>query len=451
MPPTIQPPTFEGSAGGKQTMPEGVPPGSIPVPGMPGYWQTPFGEIGYIETEDGTDLYGNPTTKGTFTTIPLSLARQYMGLSGSGGPSYPPAHTDPRYWDLQYRELYEQARNNNLDANSARQQARATLEANMRNAGIDMVTASTTAAKIAADYAANPRDAVAELNFRNAAAKEGQGATPFGAAMSSPSFPQYQSALENKFQELFGGVGGDLARAREMVAAPIPQEYLPNQQPPTMQLPQQENGLAALQNAFATGGFREDGLTGDLTPKGEDFIKWVTATNGGVQPATAEDGVNMNIMEPAMVIGQSGRVYATLAETDPEELIVKPLPSVVERKKKEKEEGKKFMQATQGAQRMQSGGSASVIPDTTDFINQLRQALSGLGGSGGGTGQFATELPDLRLLAGAPAAQLAQDPDLMDYALAGYSRRGISPRSVAATLQRFTPEGIMNNFPRLSF
>ena len=48
-----------------------------------------------------------------------------------------PAHLDPRYWDLQYKQLEAELVNMGLDANSARQQALATLITNAKNAGIE--------------------------------------------------------------------------------------------------------------------------------------------------------------------------------------------------------------------------------------------------------------------------------------------------------------------------
>jgi hypothetical protein len=265
---------------------------------------------------------------------------------------------------------------------------------------------------------------------------------------------QYQTALDQKFQEIFGGVGGDLQRARGLIDAPLPQEYLapgagqPGTPQPGLQAPQSEFGGAL---EFLAG-------MRDNPQKAQDFRKWVTAAAGGVPPPDAEDGINMNIHEPSMVVGsQSGRIYATLSEKDPEQLIVKPLPSVVERKKQEKESGKKFMKATQGAARMQGGGTITGIPQPSDFIAELRKALSALGGAGGGVGGFQSALPDTRLLAGAPANALEADPVLMDYALAGYGQPAggaIDPRTVLADIQRFTPRSaqrVGQNMPRVSF
>ena len=57
----------------------------------------------------------------------------------------------------------------------------------------------------------------------------------------------------------------------------------------------------------------------------------------------------------------------------------------------------------------------------------------------------------LRMLAGAPANALEDDPVLADYTLAGYSALGIDPRTVQATIAKYTPKGIINNAPRVAW
>src|SRR3990167_6579115 len=98
---------------------------------------------------------------------------------------------------------------------------------------------------------------------------------------------------------------------------------------------------------------------------------------------------------------------------------------------------------------MAGGGTINATPD--DYMEQLRQYLGSLGGSGGGTGAVSTPLPSPRLLAGAPWNELLQDPDAMGYTESGYSGIGISPRNLAATIKRFTPNAPINNIPRVSF
>lgn len=382
--------------------------------------------------ELGRNADGTPK----FSALSDADSKRYLGSIGVGGIGAGGTRLtsdDPRYWDLQYKQLQAQLMNMGLDAESARRQALASLIANRNAQSVDLASTSGNIAAQAAQLAGNPRDAPSELMFRNAVASEGQGGAPFGAAMSSPSFPKYQTALQDKFQELFGGVGGDLERARQFVSSPPPAEFFGPELRQDLNLP-----------AFPPiniPGLAEGGTVS-------------TRTKPGYSPTSAEGGLNLNLFEPAMVVGMdSGHVYATVAEPRPdgsrrgEQLIVKPLPSEVEKDKKFKEQGKK---ATQSFASMAQGGTVNV-PDPSDFINELRKSLSGLGGPGGGAGAFGTPLPDLRLLAGEPMNRLLEDPDLLDYALAGYSSFGISPRSALATVKKFTPSSPINNAPRVSF
>jgi len=400
------------------------------------------------------DKDGNPVW-GALSDADSKRWLKNAGVPGIGSDAQRLVSDDPRYWDLQYQQLYQDAINMGLDAESARRQALATLITNRNNTAVDVANTSANVAKTIAEFAANPRDAVAELMYRNQVG----GSTSFGD-LTNDNFGAYGKALAEKAASIFQPVGQDIQQARIYRDSIPPVDFLGSEQRSQLGLPPTAaqslvgsstgpapataapvNGLQALM----------DRLNSFSDTEKNDFRKWVTAANGGIPPTTAEDGVNMNIMEEAAVVGKSGRIYATLAEGDvPEQLIVKPLPSVKERMKKEKEGSKSFMQATQGAQRMADGGSATATPD--DFMEQLRQYLGSLGGAGGGTGSFGTPLPSLRLLAGEPANRLSEDPVALDYALAGYSGIGIDPRTVAATIKKFTPTSAQyQNIPRVSF
>lgn len=135
------------------------------------------------------------------------------------------------------RQLAYQYYNSTNDANAARQQALATLIQAKQNGAINLAQTSGQIAAQAAQFASNPRDAVADINYRTAIG----GATPYGST-NNPQFGQYQTALDNKFNELFGGVGQDLQNARQYLQQPIPQEYLkpivaPQVAPPKEYLP----------------------------------------------------------------------------------------------------------------------------------------------------------------------------------------------------------------------
>ena len=101
---------------------------------------------------------------------------------------------------------------------------------------------------------------------------------------------------------------------------------------------------------------------------------------------------------------------------------------------------------------MQQGGTVNATPD--DFMEQLRQYLGSLGGSGGGTGSFDSPLPSPRLLAGAPYEALLNDPDALDYTRAGFSALGISPRSLQASIEKYLPKSaqlVGQTMPRVNF
>lgn len=427
----------------------------------PNYWQDADGTIWEL-TQDSKDNidFTHHTTKAEINNILGSIDQgggaADGGGSGGGGSTQRLASDDPRYWDLQYQQLYQQALNTGLDAESARRQALATLITNRNAQSVNLAQTSGDIAAKAAQFAANPRDAVADLMYRNAIG----GSTPYGST-GNAAFGDLQNGLQNKFQELFGGVAGDLSRARDFISAPPPAEFLqpasnipgintnttlpatsdygqmPGGQAPQQAPAPQMNGLSALIDKLNS-----------FDPQQKDaFVKWVTAANGGAPPATAEGGINLNIAEPAMVVGiHSGRVYTTLAEKDPEQLIVKPLQSTMERMKQQKQSAQK---SQNGIPMMEGGGTASVIPNVDDFMTQLRTNLSRLGGQGGGVGAGNDPLNNLRLLAGAPESMM--DPDLRQYLYAAESARGISPDTVDFTLKRYSPQAIQNNLPRISF
>jgi hypothetical protein len=359
-------------------------------------WVTPEGRVLTLRRDEaGNAIF----QEGGADESARRLKALGAATGGGGGSVSRMAGDDPRYWALEYAKLDQDERltlakieadlkNAGMDANSARQQALAGLIANKNTQAVGLAGESINAAKIAADYAANPRDAVAELHFRNAVG----GPAPFSAMSGHPTeSAQYKTALDAKFQKEF---------------------------------------LAAMR---------------DNPQKAQDFRKYVTAN----RMTTAEDGININVPEMAAVIGlETGRVYSTLAEPRedgtprPEQLRVIPLPSEKEKDKElaeRKKAGKDMLKATANATRMAGGGTITGIPQPSDFIAELRKALSMLGGTGGGVGPTTTALPSPRLLAGAPARMLEEDPDLAAYTQAGYSSMGISPDTLAAQIARFTP------------
>ena len=391
------------------------------------------------------ELSATSTGKTTFkqwTEGDTNAYLKYLGgasgaTGGGGGGSSRLASDDPRYWEMQQQELdldwakltsdekmqAEQIRaqliNAGLDAETARRQALASLIQSRNSNSIDLASTSGNIAAQAAQFAANPRDAIAELQFRGAT-----GMGPAFGAIGNAEFGGYQSKLDDKFQQMFGGVAGDLSRAREYVNSIPPTEFFGAETRQALDLPllpqqemlsgygQQSNPLDAMvqklqgMSAPDQESFRrytdpayrerqtriEDAYTNDPVAA-EDFFRKIAELNGGVRPPAAEDGINMNIHEPAMVMGMSGKIYATMAENDPEQLRVIPLPSVKkaraaqEKMQKErmkngqgggdmlKQARQEFLEATQGAQRMAMGGTVTSNP----YGKEIRGLTGGIG------------------------------------------------------------------------
>lgn len=428
------------------------------------------------------DSKGNPTfNEWTAGDSKAWLAENAAGGGGSGGGGSRLASDDPRYWEMQQKQLEAQYMNMGLDAESARRQALTTLITNRNNTAADTAQISANVAKQIADFAANPRDAVAELMYRNQVG----GSTPFGD-LTNDNFGEYGRALAEKAASIFQPVGQDIQQLRTYRDTAFPVEFTA----PSSAVQQVTGGgTAPIASPTAAAPAPNplqalrDRLESMNTQQQYDFRKWTdpdfraknpgpapfaeggqinfeglfeSRSKPGYSPASSEGGTNLNLHERAVVVGESGHVYATLGEKRPdgtmraEQLIIKPLKSEVEKDKK-MAEGNKAVVETQ-KQTMASfagGGTVSATPD--DFMEQLRQYLGSLGGSGGGTGQVSTPLQSPRLLAGAPYERLLEDPDLLDYTRSGFSALGISPRNLEATIRKFTPSGIINNSPRVSF
>lgn len=487
------------------------------------------GEVGRIKPSGSpTQQYINGqivTVPGDGGFDPLPADFQPWNAPGAGSSSRL-ASDDPRYWDLQYaqldqdeqqfvRNLAMQKQNNGLDAESSRQQALASLIQSRNRNQIDLASTYGQNAAQAAKFASAPEDTYADLMFRNAIG----GATPFGAMSSNPEATNARKTqLEAKFQELFGPTAGALSRAQEFLLAPPPSEFFGPEIRSQLGIPPTPGGAlaaggggmpaaaspaapAAANPADTAGalqfiqkvqqdprgqeGFGRDlialsnlkaplpgswgdgqGNSGYEEPKPFSAGGRISMTDEpGFSPASSEGGTNLNIHEPAIVVGRdSGHIYATLAEPRPdgsrrgEQLIIKPLPSEVDKDKKMKEQGKKFVQsASETLKGFAGGGAINAIPDFSDLFRETRKTLSGLGGAhggvgfqGGGTGV----LPDLRFLAGAPFESLQDDPRLMKQTMAGYRTAeggAIDPDTFLSTIRKFTPKGIGYNQPKVDF
>lgn len=121
------------------------------------------------------------------------------------------------------------------DAETGRRQALASLIQARNNNITNLAQLQNDISTQWAQFAANPRDAFAEANYRAAVG----GATPFGST-NNAAFGEYEQAAKDKVQQIFGPAGNMLQNAYQYATQPIPSEYLnPVQRPPELAAPQQ--------------------------------------------------------------------------------------------------------------------------------------------------------------------------------------------------------------------
>src|SRR3990167_7126758 len=148
----------------------------------------------------------------------LQRIPNYFPDSEGGGGGYPPAHLDPRYWDLQYKQLEAEYMNMGLDRDAARQQALTTLITSRNNLAGDVARTSLSGAEALAQAMANPRDPTAELMLRN----QVQG--PAFGDISGKGFGEYGKALAEKVSSMFQPFAQDIQQARlYRDAIPLPE------------------------------------------------------------------------------------------------------------------------------------------------------------------------------------------------------------------------------------
>lgn len=449
-----------------------------------GYWRDPFGQIGNIVPgENPITGFPDPTNP-VFEPLDKWLQPDPNGSGGGALDMRPREFDDPRYWDLQYQQLQQDLLNSGLDAESARRTALAGLITNRNATAANLYATGVDAAKAGAQFAGNPRDAMSDLYFRNAMGNR----TPYGD-MSGQAGTDLQQGLFNRFEEIFGGIAGDRARAWDFVSAIPPAEFLQPAVTPGGDINRNTTLPAGGTGGTATGASapQTNETAGALQflqamtdpQKAADFRKYVTggvpgAAHGGTfnfdpgvgneetgfTPTSTEGGLNMNIFEPAVIMGvDSGRIYAKLAEPRPdgtrrgEQVVIKPLKSETEKDKQYQEMGKAPVSGGMpGVPGAAGGGTVNAIPKPWDFLNELKKNLQGLGGTGGGAGGATdpnTGVAPLRMYAGAPEAMMS--PTQREYLYAAQSAAGVSPEEVDWTLKLGTPNAIINNLPRVAF
>jgi hypothetical protein len=165
-------------------------------------------------------------------------------------------------------------------------------------------------------------------------------------------------------------------------------------------------------------------------------------SHAGASPPSSEGGTNLNIHERAVVVGESGRIYATLGERREdgsqrgEQLMIKPLKSEVEKDKKLVEAKKaKVESQKQFLDSFAGGGSITYGGTSTQKFDLFQTLLQSLGGAGGGT---KTPFGGARHLAGLED-EISADPYLKNVTEATYSAQGIDPEQLWAGVARYQP------------
>ena len=416
-----------------------------------------------------------------------SFLQKLLFGDGAGSTGTRLASDDPRYWDLQYKQLEAQLINSGLDAESARRQALTTLITNRNNMAVDVARTSADVAKTSAEFAANPRDTFAEAYYRNQVG----GTTPFGDT-SNASFDAYQKALADKASSIFQPVAADLNAARgyrdsipqtefygpetraQLNLPPTAAQELTGStgavQPAAVDATAPFDPMAALTAARAGAGSDEafmEGLRKLAGAAGEkpSFAKGGQVNFGdifnnrdkpGFSPSSSEGGTNLNIHERAVIVGESGQVYGTLGEKRPdgtvraEQLIIKPLKSEMDKDKKLADGNKAVVESQKKTlASFVEGGSVTASPD--DLMEQFTMLLQRLGGAHGGTSD---PFGGTRQLVGAPANAIMDDPFLQGVTEAVYSRKGIRPEQLWADIAKFTPKSaqlVGQTMPRVNF
>lgn len=401
-----------------------------------------------------------------------AAAEDVTGGGSSGGGSGGSSVTDdPRYWDIQYQKLYQDGLNMGLDAETSRRQALAALIQSRNNLSSDVANTSASVAKTLAEFAANPRDAYAEAYYANQVG----GSVPF-ADIANQHFGEYGKTLAEKADRIFQPVGADLAQARlYRDAIPLP-EFLG----PSPQVQGLLGGAAPAPAAAEPNGLQMlmDRLNGMSEQEKADFRKWTTAAPAsaakggtfnfegmfadrdkpGASPSSSEGGTNMNLHERAVIVGESGRVYATLGEKRPdgsirsEQLQIKPLKSEVEKDKKMAEGHKAVVESQKKTlASFATGGSVAATPD--DLFGEFQKLLQRYTGEHGGGGT-STPFGGTRHVAGSLANEALINPMVRNQLESTYSALGISPEQLWADVERFTPKSaqqVSYTMPKVNF
>jgi hypothetical protein len=213
-----------------------------------------------------------------------------------------------------------------------------------------LATTAANVATTASEWAANPRNETALLKLQETGLLGGS-ATPLNAASYNPeTMGAYGTALDQRFDMLFGGVGKQLADAlaatnQTPVAAqswyesdPNYGSLNPNQQAIARNYSPEERGqyqdfmnMTPLEKSYVTG---QGGNAAPTAQQSQDVYaglsdegkRYVQIMAGKVPPASMAGGGKMTVNEPTGLVGLlSKRLYATIAEKAPEQVTITPM------------------------------------------------------------------------------------------------------------------------------
>jgi len=176
----------------------------------------------------------------------------------------------------------------------------------------------------------------------------------------------------------------------------------------------------------------------------------------GFSPSSSEGGTNLNIHERAVIVGESGQIYATLGEKRPdgsvraEQLQIKPLKSEVKKDKQLEEGGKAIVESQKKTlASFATGGDVAATPD--DLYSEFSKMLQRFTGEYGGGGT-STPFGGTRHVAGTLADEAMRNPQARNQLESTYSAMGISPEQLWADVARFTPtDAGRQGIPRISW
>jgi len=250
---------------------------------------------------------------------------------------------------LQREAEANQVRNNAEIARLNEQSNAISVYSSQLSSRASLAGTAANVATTASEWAANPRNEPALLKLQETGLTGGS-STPLNAAHYNPeTMGAYGTALDQRFQDLFGGVGKQLADAlaatneTPVAAQPWYQSdpnygsLNPNQQAIARNYTPEERGqyqnfmnMTPLEKSYVTGqggnvaptAQQSQDVYAGLSDEGKRYVQAMAARG---TPSMGGGG-RMTVNEPTGLVGLiSKKLYATIAEKAPEEVTIKPM------------------------------------------------------------------------------------------------------------------------------